>query len=159
MTDGFSIGVSMKICEICGNEIEDDVTKCPFCKSHVAGSASRGKKGAQGLVTVNLKSDLPTTVEAVRRLGVKLGAARRSGARVVRVIHGWGSTGSGGKIKQATHTYLGRQEHQGRIKAFVPGEAYSGRSGRGRNLLAACPLLKRSLRTDKGNRGITLVEL
>jgi hypothetical protein len=149
----------MKTCEICGNEIEDEVSTCPFCKRSLAGSASQRKKAAQRLTTVNLKSDLPTAAEAIRRLAVRLEAARSGGAKVVRVIHGWGSTGSGGKIKKATHEYLRRLERQGRIKGFVPGEDYSGLSGRGRDLMTAHPVLKRSLRTDRLNRGITLVDL
>jgi hypothetical protein len=149
----------MKVCEICGNEVESEVSKCPFCKSHMTGSASRRKKGTQRLTTVNLKADLPTAAEAIRRLGVGLEAARSSGAKIVRVIHGWGSTGSGGKIKKATRAYLRRLERRGRIKGFVPGEEYSGLSDIGRDLGSIRPLLKRSLRSDTMNRGITLVVL
>jgi hypothetical protein len=149
----------MKLCDICGNEIEDEVSKCPFCKAYLVGSPSRRKREAQRLVTVNLKSDLPTADEAVRRLAVKLEAARSAGAKIVRIIHGWGSTGSGGKIKRATHRYLRRLERQGRVKGFVGGDDYSELSVRGRALLTAYPMLKRSLRSDRLNRGITLVEL
>ncbi|MFH1313831.1 MAG: Smr/MutS family protein [Candidatus Eisenbacteria bacterium] len=149
----------MKICEICGNDIEDEVSKCPYCKSFLAASTPRRKKRAQRLTTVNLKSDLPTAAEAVRRLAVRLETARSGGTKIVRIIHGWGSTGSGGKIKKATHKYLIRLERQGQIKGFHPGEDYSELSDRARDLMIAHPVLKDSLRSDRLNRGITLVDL
>jgi len=97
--------------------------------------------------------------EALRRLNVELGAARSKGAKLVRVIHGYGSGGSGGKIKEAARRRLRQLKRDGRIKGMTTGEDYSKSGREGRALLKACPALKKSVRTDTGNRGITFVEL
>ena len=97
--------------------------------------------------------------EALRRLDVELVAARSKGAKLVRVIHGYGSGGSGGKIKDAARKRLRQLERKGQIKGLVTGEEYSEASERGRVLLKAYPTLKNSVRPDARNRGITFVEL
>ncbi len=97
--------------------------------------------------------------EALRRLNVELEAARSKGAKLVRVIHGYGSGGSGGKIKDAARKRLRQLERKGQIKGLVTGEEYSKTSDKGRALLKAYPALKSSVRPDTRNRGITFVEL
>jgi hypothetical protein len=42
---------------------------------------------------------------------------------------------------------------------MIAGEDYPGSGSEGRSLLKTYPRLKKSLRTDAGNRGITFVEL
>jgi hypothetical protein len=149
----------MKICETCGNEIEAGARKCPFCGADSKPEPREPGTPAPRIETINLKQDLPVVDEALRRLSVQLEAARARGARLVRVIHGYGSGGTGGKIKEAVHRRLARLERDGRIRRMTAGEDYSRSGGEGRNLLKAYPLLKKSLRTDAGNRGITFVEL
>jgi hypothetical protein len=149
----------MKICDRCGNEVEDRAWKCPYCKAHVKSDSGKHQRPSKRAATVNLKEGLPTVSEAIRRLDVKLEAARGRGARVVRVIHGWGSTGSGGRIKAATRRRLRRLEQAGRIKRFVTGETYAESSEDGGRLLKEYPALKTSLRTDSKNPGITFVIL
>jgi hypothetical protein len=149
----------MRLCSTCGNEIDDDVVRCPFCDSHQVPLRGRKTRRRQPLVDINLKSGLPTVKEALRRLDVMLEGARSRGARVVRVIHGYGSTGGGGKIRAATRRRLTLLERKGQIRQFLPGEQYSELTDKGRELLRGYPMLENSLRTDRSNRGITLVEL
>jgi hypothetical protein len=149
----------MRLCETCGNEIEAGAWKCPFCEAYTKASPPKRGTPAQRIVTINLKADLPVVAEALRRLNVELGAARSKGARLVRVIHGYGSGGSGGRIKEAARRRLRLMERNGRVRRVTAGEEYSGSGQEGRALLKAYPPLKRSLRTDSGNRGITFVEL
>jgi hypothetical protein len=110
-------------------------------------------------VTINLKEDLPVVAEALRRLSVELQAARSKGAGLVRLIHGYGSGGSGGRIKEAARRRLRRLASDGRIRRIIVGEDYSKSGREGRSLLKAYPSLKTSVRTDTRNRGITFVEL
>jgi hypothetical protein len=48
--------------------------------------------------TINLELDLPTLDEARRKVIAELRAAKREGVRVLKVIHGYGSTGKGGRL-------------------------------------------------------------
>jgi hypothetical protein len=149
----------MRLCSTCGNEIDDDVLRCPFCDSQQVPGAATKRRRRQPLVDINLKSGLPTVKEALRRLDVMLEGARSRGARVVRVIHGYGSTGGGGKIRAATRRRLTVLKLKGQIRQFLRGEHYSELTDKGRALLRAYPVLENSLRTDRLNRGITFVEL
>ena len=149
----------MKICETCGNEIEDGAWKCPFCGSHTRALPPERGTSPQRIVTINLKADLPVVAEALRRLNVQLQAAQSKGSNLVRVIHGYGSGGTGGKIKEAARRRLRRLKRDGRIRRMIAGEDYPGSGSEGRSLLKTYPRLKKSLRTDAGNRGITFVEL
>jgi hypothetical protein len=149
----------MRLCDTCGNEIDDGVSACPFCDSRQQPRTSPKMRRSPPVVDINLKSDLPTVDQALKRLDVKIEGARSRGARIVRVIHGYGSTGGGGKIRKAAHKRLMQLKRKGRIRRFVPGEEYSELSDRGRDLLNGYPMLKTSLHSDRQNRGITFVEI
>ena len=45
---------------------------------------------------VNLKYDMPTVDTALRRMEIELSAARHTGQKLFKFIHGYGSTGTGG---------------------------------------------------------------
>ncbi len=77
----------------------------------------------------------------------------------MRVIHGWGSTGSGGKLRNECRAYLRRQLAAKRIKAIVHGEDYSRATVSGREMMARWPDLETSERSDSNNPGITFVQL
>jgi hypothetical protein len=51
--------------------------------------------------TLNLKEGFPTVDDARRRLLSEMQSARARGVRVIKVIHGWGSSGEGGKLGPA----------------------------------------------------------
>ena len=81
------------------------------------------------------------------------------GVGVVRVIHGWGSSGRGGRLCDACRAFLERERQAGRVKAVLPGDGYSRMTVAARDLLARCPSLRTSERADALNPGITFVEL
>ena len=60
--------------------------------------------------TINIESGMPTVEEGRGRLERKLDDARQRGVRVVRVIHGWGSSGKGGQLRSACRALLHRAE-------------------------------------------------
>jgi len=147
----------MSVCSTCGNEIPG-AGECPFCGAVQHGAGPRRNKGG-GIVTVNLERGLPTVDEALAKLDREIGSARMRGVRLIRVIHGWGSSGTGGKIKPAVLRWLETHRRAGKIRGFVAGDDYSEDTNRGRAILAAYPSLRSSLRTDRGNPGITFVEV
>lgn len=102
---------------------------------------------------------MPTVEEAMRRLDSKLSLAIAQNVRVVRIIHGYGSSGRGGKIRDACRKVLAGMIGRRKIQAFIRGEDHSAASLASQNLIRRTPDLKSSTRTDADNHGITLVEL
>lgn len=149
----------MKLCHTCGNEITDGLRICPFCGDTQQSTSGPKRRPALNIATLNLKQGLPTVDEAILKLERELVSLKHSGVGVVRVIHGWGSSGTGGKIKAAFHKlFAGKLGHKD-IRSFLPGEHYSDKNTKGRELLEAYPLLRSDLRTDRNNPGITFIEL
>jgi hypothetical protein len=56
--------------------------------------------------TVNLKTDMPLVHEALQRLDRELALARQQRCTVLKLIHGYGSTGAGGDIRIAVQKRL-----------------------------------------------------
>lgn len=107
--------------------------------------------------TVNLESGYPTVEQAVVRMNQALFSARASGTKVIKLIHGYGSSGKGGSIRLSVIRELQAKKSAGIIRELVPGDDFSPFSPAGRRLLTAVPELSRDPDYSRGNRGITLV--
>ncbi len=148
----------MNECEICGNEIEAGALSCRFCGSQQTmrrGPAARRER----VRTINIKAGHPSVEEGLTRLESELLRARQAGVRIVRVIHGWGSGGKGGALRDACRQFLARKAGARQIATYVAGDDYSPASRTARDLMARCPELRNDERTDTRNPGITLVAL
>jgi len=109
--------------------------------------------------TVNLKSDMPQVHEALQRLDRELTIARQEKATLLKLIHGYGSTGAGGDIRIAAQKYLLELAQNGQIRACIFGENWSQSDDSAWKLLQSHPELKRDSDLGRGNRGITIVLL
>ena len=109
--------------------------------------------------TVNLKSDRPTVQEALNRLEREVALARQRGCSILKIIHGYGSTGAGGDIRIAVQLRLRELADAGAIRGCVFGEEWSTSSERVWTLLKSCPELKSDPDLGKRNLGITVVLL
>ena len=109
--------------------------------------------------TADIKSDHPTADQAPRRVDMALAVARMSGASVIKLIHGYGSTGQGGAIRTETRRYLGELKARGKVKAFIPGEDFSIFNAETRSALQACAALRQDSDLERGNNGITIILL
>ena len=149
----------MKMCMNCGNEIESGASECPHCEApQLSRPSDPPRSSHRAVVTVNLEEGHPLVAEALAHMDRKLRDARIQGTKVVRLIHGYGSSGVGGAIKVAVRKRLKAARGGGTIKNYVGGEDYE-HAEVGRKLRARVAQLKASLRTDQRNPGITLVEL
>lgn len=108
---------------------------------------------------LNIKADMPTVDVARRRLIEELKAARRGGFTAVKLIHGYGSTGTGGALRGALRSSLARRRKEGLIRSFVFGERWDVFDPAARELLEACPELGRDQDLARGNEGVTLILL
>lgn len=108
---------------------------------------------------VNLERGMPSVEQALRQLEGALTSARLQGIRVLSLIHGYGSSGSGGAIRLAVRERLALLQRQGRVESIICGEDFEGRSARGRQLLRRYPFLRRHRDLNRANPGITVVLL
>ncbi|MDR0569658.1 MAG: Smr/MutS family protein [Clostridiales Family XIII bacterium] len=111
------------------------------------------------ILEFNIKDDMPTVDVALKRLDMLLArSGRKSG--VIKIIHGYGSTGSGGKIRAAVRNKLKTKVAAGKIKDYIPGEEFSMFHPATQNALASHHQeLTRDLDYNRSNQGITLVIL
>lgn len=108
---------------------------------------------------INLEEGLPRVENAVFKLKLELSTLKRSGVKNVKIIHGYGSGGSGGAIRSATHQFLRDQLKQRRIRAFCPGESFGPFENSGRDIVAMAPAFRRDPDWGRQNDGVTLVVL
>jgi hypothetical protein len=109
--------------------------------------------------TVNLKSGMPTVSEALQQLDRELALARQAGCKVLKLIHGYGSSGEGGEIRIAAQRRLTEMAHRGEIRACIFGESWSKSDERAWALVNAHSELKQDADLGRRNLGITIVVL
>ncbi|MGD0153443.1 MAG: Smr/MutS family protein [Thermacetogeniaceae bacterium] len=147
----------MKNCVRCGNEILDIATSCHFCGARQGTGKQAGP--CELVRTVNIEAGMPLVEEGLARLEGELTRARQAGVRVLRVIHGWGSTGTGGALRDACRAFLNRKLYTRQIAAIIYGDDYSPSTDAGHDLMNRCPELRSSMRSDNHNPGITFIVL
>lgn len=110
-------------------------------------------------IECNLKADMPTLDVARRRLADTLARAKQRKCRALKIIHGYGSSGTGGRLRIGIQASLRKRRKEGVIRDFVPGERWSIFDETARSILDACPSLKRDPDLDRGNEGVCVVLL
>ena len=108
---------------------------------------------------VNIKADLPTVDEAVRRITYNLRNGRDWGCAAIKIIHGYGSSGRGGAIRTQARRYLADQKRRGRIRNYIPGEDFSIFDAATRDAFLRCDALRRDPDLERHNNGVTIVIL
>lgn len=109
--------------------------------------------------TLNVEAGLPTVEEARRSVIEEIKRARREGVRVLKIIHGYGSSGSGGKLRIGLRKSFGLRKKEGVIKDFIPGEDFSIFKDTVLALLEAAPELRGDPDLDATNEGVTILWL
>lgn len=144
-------------CPDCGNYRNPLEKSCPYCGSSETVSVS--KKSA-GVFNLNLEEGLPTVDRALEKFEQTLHQLSGTAVALVKVIHGYGSKGMGGRIKEAFHQELIYNKHSDVIDSFFAGEDLQpGKSGH-ETLIKRHPHLKKLIPKDiPGNPGVTLLIL
>jgi len=75
--------------------------------------------------TFNVEAGLPSLDEARRMVIEEIKRAKRDGARVLKVIHGWGSSGKGGVLCSGLRKSFVLRKKEKVIKDFINGEDFS----------------------------------
>lgn len=106
---------------------------------------------------VNIKYDMPTADQAVKRTTFEIENARRLGVKCVKIVHGYGSHGKGGRIRVEVRAYLERMKRQGRITDYIPGERFSIFDEATRAAFARCGELRQDSDLERANNGVTII--
>ena len=118
-----------------------------------------GEKGRSLLREVNLEAGKPIVGQAIRRLTFEISHSRSLGCTVLKIIHGYGSSGTGGRIRTESRKYLARLKSQGKIRGFIPGEAFSIFEEDTRQAFLRCTDLRQDRDLDRYNNGVTFILL
>jgi hypothetical protein len=108
---------------------------------------------------INLETGMPLVHEALAHLDRELDSARKQKHLILKLIHGYGSTGKGGDIRIAVQKRLRELRDQGAIRQCIFGEDWSTTDTSTWILLKAHPALKTDPDLGKRNQGITIVVL
>ncbi|MFY9978437.1 MAG: hypothetical protein WAK22_09405 [Candidatus Sulfotelmatobacter sp.] len=102
---------------------------------------------------------MPLVHQALQRLERELALARQENAKLLKLIHGYGSSGAGGEIRFAVQNRLLQIAQNGQIRSCIFGENWSKSDDAAWKLLQSNPELKSDSDLGRGNRGITIVLL
>lgn len=109
--------------------------------------------------TYNVEDGLPTLDEARRAVIDQIRQAKRDRVRVLKVIHGYGSSGAGGRLGVGLRKSFALRKKEGVIAEAIPGEDFSIFQPATMALLEAVPELKGDPDLNQVNEGITILWL
>ncbi len=109
--------------------------------------------------TVIVKDGMPSIEQARARLTSEIAIAKQSGLKVLKIVHGYGSTGVGGDLRFALQATLRQMAANKEIRDCIYGENWRKSDERTWDLLKQMPDLKSDSDLGKGNKGISVVLL
>ena len=114
---------------------------------------------ARKLREINLELGKPTIDQAMKRLHMEIRQSRSMNCTVLKIIHGYGSSGTGGKIRTASRRYLSELKRKGEIRDVIPGESFSIFEEATRQAFVRCDALRKDNDLDRYNNGVTFILL
>ena len=102
---------------------------------------------------------MPLVEEALDRMNIGLQEMRVSRVKAVKLIHGYGSTGRGGKILVGVRDELAAMKRRKQIKDYIPGEDFGPTDPATRKLADQNTAVTRDPDYGRMNHGITVVVL
>ena len=109
--------------------------------------------------TYNVEAGLPTLDDARRSVIAEIKRAKRDGVKVLKVIHGYGSSGKGGALCVGLRKSFGLRKKEGVIKDFIAGEDFTIFNPTVLALLEAVPELRGDPDLGATNEGVTVLWL
>ena len=117
----------------------------------------RSKRSSSFIPAMNLESGMPVVDEAVSRMRLGIQQMRSSGVRVVKLIHGYGSTGTGGRIRVGVRAELDGMKRKKMIRDYISGEHFGPFDESSRKLVELYKNVALDPDYGRGNQGITIV--
>ena len=128
-------------------------------KAEQPGKAKRQAGGSGSMPVLNLEEGMPLVSDALSRLRMGIQEMRVSRAKAVKVIHGYGSTGRGGKIRPAVRQELADMKRGKLIRDYIIGEDFGPVDAASRKLAEQNRNITRDPDYGRMNHGITIVVL
>ncbi|MDR2360583.1 MAG: Smr/MutS family protein [Oscillospiraceae bacterium] len=108
---------------------------------------------------VNIKYDNPRVSDAIKRVTHYIHNSKHQGVSVLKIIHGYGSSGKGGAIRVKVREYLERQTAQRVIRGWIPGDEFSIFNPAVLKAFDVCGELHLDPDLERHNNGVTFIIL
>lgn len=108
---------------------------------------------------INVKSDSPTIDYALYLIDQEIKCCKATGTKAIVVIHGYGSHGKGGVIKDAIRRYLPDLKKKHIIEDFLGGEHWGDYNETKSHMCRICPDLILHENLSSLNSGVTVILL
>lgn len=109
------------------------------------------------ITEINIKSDMPSAKDAINLVSSIIEALKGDKPSVVKLIHGYGSTGKGGKIRVQLRNYLSILERNGLIDMYIEGENWDIFNEKAQKMLGKLSYLSKDSDLNRHNNGITFI--
>ncbi len=111
------------------------------------------------LEEINLEEGMPIVEDALARMKQGLLLVKHQKVALVKLIHGYGSSGTGGSIRISVREELSAMKKRKLIKGFIIGEDFGPFSEETRNLVDKDRRIREDRDYGRCNHGITIVIL
>jgi hypothetical protein len=108
---------------------------------------------------INLEAGMPQVSDALRRLTFEIHHSKTLGYSAIKLIHGYGSSGKGGKIRIAARERLEFLFQKREIRGYICGEDFSIFDEDTRLAFQDCNALRKDRDLERHNNGVTFVIL
>ena len=136
-----------------------DMHDVPASKEESSQTRGRKTSNSGNIPKINLEEGMPIVSEALDRMHAALQEIRHSQMKTVKLIHGYGSTGRGGKICIGVRDELTKMKQKKQIRDFIPGEDFGPADQASRELVDRDRRISRDPDYGRINHGITIVVL
>ena len=109
------------------------------------------------LITIDIKSERQTVAEAMAQFLVELESYQRGGFKVMKVIHGYGSHGVGGAIRNEFLKKCQQLKNRGKIEDFVCCDQWTPKNTVRKIAINYCPDLLADHELQLLNPGCSIV--
>jgi hypothetical protein len=109
--------------------------------------------------TFNVENSFPSLDDARRMVLDEIRKSKREGVRVLKIIHGYGSSGRGGVLHHGLRKSFALRKKEGVIKDFIPGETFTIFNPIVLELLEVVPELRADTDLSNTNEGVTVLWL
>ena len=107
----------------------------------------------------NVEQGMPSLDDARRQVIAQIRQAKKDRIRILKVIHGYGSSGKGGRLCVGLRKSFGLRRKEEVIKEFISGEDFSIFNDAVLKLLETCPELSGDPDLNAMNEGVTILVL
>ena len=106
---------------------------------------------------INVKQDMPNVDYAIYLCDKEIDYAKILKDKAIIIIHGYGSNGVGGLIKEGLTQHLSQLKKHKKIKDFVPGELWADTNPSKEYMCKLCPDLIVNSNLQNLNSGVTVI--